>query len=81
MDFVTKIINQWDPIGLLPFAPSDEYHSEIAQITQLLAAARTEDDLAAGIDHVFRAAFRPEIFQKSLEDCRKIARMLWRPEA
>ena len=77
MDFVTKIINQWDPIGLLPFAPSDEYHSETAQIKQLFAAARTEDELAAGIDQVFRAAFGPEVFQKSLDECRAVARLLW----
>lgn len=29
MNIVKEIIDKWDPIDLLPFAPSDEYEAEI----------------------------------------------------
>ena len=37
---VTTIINNWDPIDLLPYAPQDEYHVEIDLIVKLMALIR-----------------------------------------
>ena len=38
-NIVEKIINDWDPVGLLPSAPEDEYELEIARIFSLLSKA------------------------------------------
>ncbi|MEW9111547.1 MAG: DUF1871 family protein [Cytobacillus gottheilii] len=68
---VKKTINEWDPIGVLPDAPDDEYEFEVALIMTLLSKADTEEALSEGI---------AEIFSKSLgghytkEECLPIAR-------
>ena len=36
MDKITEIINEWDPLDLLPFAPQDEYEAEINEIKNIL---------------------------------------------
>jgi hypothetical protein len=33
---VKKIVNEWNPVGLLPSAPEDEYELEIARIVALV---------------------------------------------
>ncbi|MFN7253241.1 MAG: hypothetical protein ACK4M9_21075 [Anaerobacillus sp.] len=33
-NIVKKIVNDWDPIGLLPSAPDDEYEFEVTRITE-----------------------------------------------
>ena len=36
MNNVRNIINEWDPIGLFPYAPKDEYDAEIMAIEEIL---------------------------------------------
>lgn len=31
---VKKIIDEWDPINLFPYAPEDEYEEEVKQIEE-----------------------------------------------
>ena len=71
-----KIINDWDPIGLMPFAPDDEYHFEIEKIKQLISSSKSIDDLTDGIYEVFTKSFGKEIFNKSKSDCKAIAQIL-----
>jgi len=76
MSYVKAIIDKWDPIDLLAFAPKDEYHMEIERIEQLLG--RTEDVLvlSEGIHKIFVDSFGDVTFQKSLSECTQIAEML-----
>ena len=46
---VKRIINNWDPIGLLPSVPDDEYEMEIGRIVSLLYKAEPVNIFAAGI--------------------------------
>ncbi|MCA1063733.1 DUF1871 family protein [Rossellomorea sp. AcN35-11] len=56
-NIVKKIINDWDPVGLLPSAPEDEYEIEIARIVSLLYKADSVITLADGIGQIFTKAF------------------------
>ena len=76
MNFVKKIIDDWDPIDLLFHAPKDEYHSEIEEIQYLLSATDDSAELAEGIFNVFLESFGKEIFNKSKEECKQIAQTL-----
>ena len=76
MDFVKSIIDNWDPIGLLFYAPNDEYHSEICEIQHLLKSTDNYLELAEGIYNVFVESFGKEIFVQSKEECELIAKTL-----
>lgn len=76
MDFVKKIINEWDPIDLLFHAPDDEYHSEIEEIQYLLSITDDSNELAKGIFNVFVASFGQDTFNKSKAECKLIAQAL-----
>ena len=74
---VEKVINEWDPIGLLPFSPKDEYSSEISKIMEICSMSNSTDEVGEGILNVFIDAFGIEIFKYSLADCIKIADLLF----
>ena len=76
MDFVKRVIDEWDPIGLLSHAPEDEYHTEIEEIQHLLSITDDCSELAEGIFSVFIDSFGKEVFDKSEEECKRIARAL-----
>ena len=76
MDFVKRIIDEWDPIDLLSHAPDDEYHSEIEEIRYLLHMTDDSVELAEGIFNVFVDSFGKDTFNKSKEECKQIARTL-----
>ena len=76
MDFVKRIIDEWDPIDLLFHAPDDEYHSEIEEIRYLLCMTDDSTKLAEGIFKVFAESFGEETFSKSKEECKHIAQIL-----
>ncbi|MFL0266526.1 hypothetical protein [Candidatus Clostridium radicumherbarum] len=52
-DKIEKIINEWDPIDLLPIFPPDEYRDEILEIIELLKDARDKDEISKGIKKYF----------------------------
>jgi hypothetical protein len=57
IEILTKIINIWDPIGLLASgAPENEYSIEIKQIMDLSIQCKTEIDLARIIRQVFQTS-------------------------
>ena len=76
MDFVKRIIDEWDPIDLLSHAPDDEYHSEIEEIGYLLHMTDDSVELAEGIFNVFVESFGNDTFNKSKEECEHIAQIL-----
>ena len=76
VEYVKDIINAWDPIALLPLAPDNEYHSEIAEIQRMLSETDVVDELAEGILKLFIKSFGEKIFSKDKAECEQIARML-----
>lgn len=73
---VAEIINEWDPIGLFPGAPDDEYHSEIEQIQLALEMSDDSKQIAEEIWSVFAKSFGTDVFQKTKEECKQIAERL-----
>lgn len=68
---IKKIIDKWDPIGLLELGcPDDEYDSEIREVVSLSLHAKSVDDLAIGIRQVFIKWFDEYL---SIEKCYPIA--------
>lgn len=76
MNFVKRVIDDWDPIDLLFHAPDDEYHSEIEEIRLLLSVTDDSAELAEGIHNVFEESFGKETFIKSMDECKQIAQIL-----
>lgn len=75
MDFVKKIIDDWDPIDLFPGAPNDEYWTEIAAVERLLNSTDDLVQLTEGIYAIFIWEF-DDVFKKSKLECEQIAKML-----
>lgn len=73
---VTRIINEWDPIGLFPGAPLDEYYDEIQQILLLLDTNITVEELSKTIKEVFENSFNSTIFNKSENECYEVAKKI-----
>ena len=74
MSNIKEIIDAWDPIGLFPFCPDDEYHSEISQIKTFLSEPKSEKDLGEYIFALFTESFGADAFQRSMIECCIIAR-------
>ncbi|PRA03861.1 MULTISPECIES: DUF1871 family protein [Paenibacillus] len=71
---VKKIIDEWDPLDLFPYAPEDEYEEEIKKIEEYIRnASLDKDTLAKEIYTMFRRRFGSDIFTESLESCITIA--------
>lgn len=69
---IKPIIDNWDPIDLLPYSPNDEYDDEICQIANRIYG-KSADEIAQIIFNVFSISFDYGSFQKSLDECRTIA--------
>ena len=76
MSNIKETIDTWDPIGLFPLCPDDEYHSEISQIETFLSEPRSEKDLGAYIFALFTESFGTDISQHSMAECCIIARKI-----
>ncbi|AQY49663.1 hypothetical protein PWEIH_06711 [Listeria weihenstephanensis FSL R9-0317] len=74
---VKDVIDEWDPIEVLPFAPSDEYDSEINQIVYFLNRREITDfELADKIEKVFIDAFDDSIIQFTKKEYLAISRKI-----
>lgn len=72
---VKKVIDEWDPIGLLSMGcPDDEYDPEIKDIVQLLSNIESVDEFADGIQKVFFKWFQEEL---NMEKCYQAALKIW----
>lgn len=76
MDLVKSVIDDWDPVDLLIYAPNDEYDLEIKEIRNLLSKTDDATQLAKGIFTIFLESFGKEVFKKNEAECKKIAQLL-----
>jgi Domain of unknown function (DUF1871). len=72
-EIVKKIIDNWDPIGLFPHAPNNEYWSEIDAITLQLSKTKNKEMLAKSIYDIFVNSFNEDIFHRDYDECLNIA--------
>ncbi len=78
MNKIAQIINEWDPLGFFPMAPSDEYSSEITQIFEYISQNKNLQiqQLAQVINEIFLASFGQEIYKEDLNQCEEVARKI-----
>ena len=78
LDSVREIINDWDPIGLFPMAPDDEYEDEIRQIYEYVSdnANIGKKELATFISDTFIDVFGIDVFTASDIDCQSVAEQI-----
>lgn len=50
---IRKIINEWDPYLLFPYAPENEYESEIKKIESFVSTNNVKTDLSEFIKSIF----------------------------
>ena len=64
---IKKIIDEWDPIDLLPFAPPDEYDYEINKIYSVIEDKVNIEHqyLSEIIYNVFKKTFGEDVFLES----------------
>ncbi len=72
---ITKIINDWDPIGFFPMAPKDEYANEITKIYDYVYSSRNLQirTLAEAINKIFVETFGADVYDENLEQCLLVA--------
>ena len=76
---IKRIINEWDPIGLFPLAPKDEYNLESELILKRCYKYSSKIDinyLAQIIYDVFTESFGDDVFCKTKQNCVEIARSI-----
>lgn len=74
MDKVIHIINEWNPVEIYPLL-EDEYYSQTVEIFEAAKKLNSVEDLAKEIFDIFKQSFDKE-FDKSIEDCEKIAKKI-----
>lgn len=74
-EYIKKIIDEWDPIDLLPFAPQDEYDSETKKIYDTIKdnAHVSHQHLSKTVYNVFKESFGEDVFLKTAEECMIVA--------
>ncbi|WP_010297827.1 DUF1871 family protein [Clostridium senegalense] len=72
---IKKIIDKWDPLGLLDTAPSDEYDYETEQIFNFIKNTDNKEIavLANKIMKVFLFFFE-DAFRNSYDECLSVAK-------
>ena len=75
MEKITKIINEWDPIGFFPMAPKDEYVNEITKIYEYVYSNQNLQfkTLAEKINKIFVETFGADVYYEDLEQCMLVA--------
>ena len=70
---INVIIDEWDPIGLFPFAPKDEYLDESQEICNEYKNGMGTKELAHVIYQVFLNSFGLNTFTKPISECEEVA--------
>ena len=73
---VKTVIDNWDPIELLTYAPKDEYALECKKIYNLITSNTSVEFIARTIFTVFAQSFGKELFNKTLKECTVIAKKI-----
>ncbi len=73
-NIVTEEINKYDPIGLFPHAPSDEYSLEIREILEFIYSNEplNKQMLGEAIYNVFVKEFS-DVYKGTLDTCVLVA--------
>lgn len=78
---ITNIINKWDPVGLFPLAPEDEYRFEIELICRYLAENNaTAVTLGQYLHRMFTERFGSDVFLRGSAECTEIAERILRAD-
>ncbi|WP_311481462.1 DUF1871 domain-containing protein [uncultured Anaerococcus sp.] len=70
---IEKIINDWDPYSVFPFAPKDEYKDEISKIKNYTKRNQSLDDLTKYLGQIFDVDI---IFEEEKKEFSKIAKKI-----
>lgn len=70
LEIIKEIVTEWDPIGLMGFAPSDEYDDECCLIFNEFV--KMQEPLGEIMYKVFKDNFG-EVFQADMEECLEAA--------
>ena len=75
MERIIEIINLWDPIGLFPMAPEDEYEIECKEIYYFLKGNRDikATELSEKINDIFSQSFGEEYNREAKDFCPTVA--------
>lgn len=76
---IKTIIDNWDPIGLFPDAPDDEYDSEILMVQQYIKDCNgmiDQDKLGEKIKEIFETQFGSDVFAYVVDYCPVIAEII-----
>ena len=73
-----QIINEWDPIGLFPIAPKDEYVEEIRKIEEYIESMPNfmEEQLADKINEIFVTLFGNDVYKENVGTCIFVAKKI-----
>lgn len=74
---IKKIIDDWDPIDIFPYAPENEYDYEINRISEeldiLSFSSNLKAELAKAIYRICRESFGEGVIKCNYEKCMIIA--------
>lgn len=73
-NIVRQVIHEWNPFGLLPEAPIDEFDSEIEEVILSVTIDSTVEELASSIQEIFSSSFGEPF---GYEDCFHAAKKIW----
>ena len=78
MELIVKLLNEWDPISLLPYAPDDEYIFEAERINEYIIQHPfcNVDDLAQAINEIFSKSFGSDVYEEDHIACYSIAKII-----
>ena len=68
---VQREVNKWNPYGLLPDAPPDEFNFESESIARKINYESSAEQIAKIVSRVFSEAFEPQYF--TVEKCMNVA--------
>lgn len=79
---ITEIINLWDPIGLFPMAPRNEYVDEIKKIYEFIISNPNicVYELAEKINSIFAETFGLDVYNQDIKQCILVAEEVLKKE-
>ena len=78
LDKIRFIINEWDPLGIFPYVPADEYNLEIVEILEFLEKSKDISVTSLGnqIYIIFLKTLGKDVFNKSIKECIEVAQKI-----
>lgn len=78
VNLITNIINEFDPLDLIPYSPQDEYYNEIKEIDDFIKNHPhcDVDTLAYQIYDIFMSYLGSDIFTRSIDECKEVAQKI-----